>query len=521
MVSLGNMVVSFATLYKSQEVNFLLTLPISFQKIFIVKFFDNFFYSSSTMFLIGSAVLLGYGTYFKLSWYFYPFALLGLMVPFMLIAASFSVLLLMALIRIATPSNFKKLAALIVVLYGIAGYLYFKLTNPTKLFDDVMAYFPHINQYLSNLDPPFARFLPNQWVADILYFISSGNSERSVPLIVILILTALGFLVVLMLLSAKLYYPSWIRAGELKNQKSKSKIQKGRSFKFQVQSSSRNSKLETLTPKLETLNPKPKTQNPKPETFFDFRQPSFFSSQIESLLKRDYAQFFREPSQWIHLVVMILLIGVFIFSMLRMNLFFRNALLASAAYLVVFSFDSFLISSMTVRFVFPMVSLEGSAFWAVKSAPLSLRTLFWQKFFTAFIPLLFISEVLVILSTHAFPVDAFVVWITAFVILIASFTLTSMGIGIGAYFANFAEKNPIRIASSQGASLTLLVALVYQTILVSILFVPLFQYFDARLKGESVEASSFTIPLLVLVVLSSVLSAVILWGGQRSLRRDV
>ena len=75
-INVGNMVVSFSTLYKSKEVFHLITKPISYTKLFLIKFLDNFFYSSTTLLLIITAVLLGYGFYFNLGLWFYPFALL-------------------------------------------------------------------------------------------------------------------------------------------------------------------------------------------------------------------------------------------------------------------------------------------------------------------------------------------------------------------------------------------------------------------------------------------------------------
>jgi len=48
-INLGNMVVSFSTLYRTPEVDFLLTSPVSYLNIFVIKFLDNFFYSSGTL----------------------------------------------------------------------------------------------------------------------------------------------------------------------------------------------------------------------------------------------------------------------------------------------------------------------------------------------------------------------------------------------------------------------------------------------------------------------------------------
>ena len=44
-INLGNMIVSYATLYRSSEVQYYLTKPVPHGQLFVLKFFDNFFYS--------------------------------------------------------------------------------------------------------------------------------------------------------------------------------------------------------------------------------------------------------------------------------------------------------------------------------------------------------------------------------------------------------------------------------------------------------------------------------------------
>ncbi|MGB6032871.1 MAG: hypothetical protein WBH55_08550, partial [Bacteroidota bacterium] len=101
-VNLGNMIVCYATLYRSEEVNFLMGLPISHEKIFIIKFIDNFFYSSGTLTLLGLSWLLGYGSFYYMPWYFYFLTMFAVLLPFMLIAGFIAVTVLMVLIRIAS-----------------------------------------------------------------------------------------------------------------------------------------------------------------------------------------------------------------------------------------------------------------------------------------------------------------------------------------------------------------------------------------------------------------------------------
>jgi hypothetical protein len=58
-VNLGNIIVSYATLYRSSEVGYLLTTPVSYTSVFVLKFFDNFLYSSTTLFLVAFMVVCG------------------------------------------------------------------------------------------------------------------------------------------------------------------------------------------------------------------------------------------------------------------------------------------------------------------------------------------------------------------------------------------------------------------------------------------------------------------------------
>src|SRR5690349_12879302 len=61
-VNVGNIIVSYATFYRSRETEYFLTKPVPHTAVFIIKFLDNFFYSSTVLFIIVVAVVLGYGS---------------------------------------------------------------------------------------------------------------------------------------------------------------------------------------------------------------------------------------------------------------------------------------------------------------------------------------------------------------------------------------------------------------------------------------------------------------------------
>src|SRR4030095_6995903 len=57
-------------------------------------------------------------------------------------------------------------------------------------------------------------------------------------------------------------------------------------------------------------------------------------------------------------------------------------------------------TAVAVRFVYPMPSLEGRAWWIVRTAPVGLERIWWAKLWIGFVPLLALAGALV-LATNA------------------------------------------------------------------------------------------------------------------------
>jgi hypothetical protein len=105
---------------------------------------------------------------------------------------------------------------------------------------------------------------------------------------------------------------------------------------------------------------------------------------------------------------------------------------------------------------------------------------------------------------------------TAFVAL----GLTSLNLGAGSYFATFREKNPIRIASSQGASLTFLAGMAYLGAVVALLVVPLNRYFENLIIRGTTSPGWLVLPILAVGILTAVVFAGSTGVGLMTLRRD-
>ena len=484
-INIGNIVVSYSTLFKSGETAWFFTKPISFTKVFLIKFLDNFFYSSTTLLLIISAALLGYGAYFNMDWYFYPFALLLIILPFMFSAGSFGAVILLFILRLSAKFGIRKVIIILGVIYASWIVGFYSISSPIDLVRRVFEYFPNINQYFGFLESPVIKFLPNCWVADSLYWITQGQFDKAVPLIALnLILSAVLFSLG-MLIAKNWYYKTWLTSLEL------------------------NSDL--------------KIKNTLITGLFGFEKKSLFSSVDEVIIKREFLLFFREPGQWIHLSVMLFLMGIFIISISGIKIIiaenYYNDNLKTIIYLVVSQFSIFMVAALSLRFVFPLISLEGETVWKIRSSPIDHKPFLIKRLLVYFALIFLLGQLITFFANFQFPHFLSVIGQVNSTFIIIS--IVSLNFGMGGYFANYKEKNPIRIASSQGASITFLFILFYMVLLIALLFIPVYNYFRSSHSFLEAPLRDLFLTSIILCILSIIIAYVFINLGLKSFRRDI
>jgi ABC-2 type transport system permease protein len=348
-----------------------------------------------------------------------------------------------------------------------------------RLVEDVMKLWPNVNAYLGYLDPPFVKFLPSHWVAEFLYWSLQGNVARALPYFSLLFLTMLGLIVVAGLMARRFYYESWLAVAD-------------------VQAASQSRK-------------------PVGASLFDGE---LLKPQWDVLLKRDIVLFLREPSQWMHLALMFSLLTAFLISLATLHFSYDQPAAQATAFLTIFMFVGFLIASVALRFVFPAVSLEGDAFWCVRTSPLHVKKLYWYKTLAAFGSVALVAPALAFVSVSVFHHDRMLAGVASVAALCISLALVGLNVGAGSYFAMYKEKNPIRVASSQGASLTFLASMMYLTIVVAILLIPLNRYFVAAQLVEVASPRWAYTPLTIVAILSLAIFSAATSLGLRAIRRS-
>ncbi|HOI30059.1 MAG TPA: hypothetical protein PLZ15_09915 [Melioribacteraceae bacterium] len=482
-VNIGNIIVSYSTLYKSNEIGFLFTKPVTPVKIFILKFLDNFFYSSSTLLLILLSVLLGYASYFQMRTDHLLLLIIGNFIPFIFSAGSLGVIILMILMKLGSRFNPRRVVTGLALLYIIIVSLFFTINSPLELTNSVLKYYPFIerNIYLNDLLPPVIKYLPNSWLAESSYWLITNQLSNAIPLFISQILLSTVLFIIALFLGNRLYFKTWLLnlkiSGDFKGDRHYSNL------------------------------------------FLDFSRKSRMDSRTESILKKDFWVFVREPAQWIHLLVLCFLIIVFISSVSGIRYVgLGNFYLQTGIYLSVFLFNMLLISTLSLRFIFPMISLEGYSFWKIKSAPVNNSFFLRKKLVPMGTLILLISTGLSYFINFRF---FFVFEISALLInLIAAVTIILINLGMGGLFANYREKNAIRVSSSQGASITFLLVIIYILLIVILLFQPVSQYFLSIMIQQSYDPLKVFYPVIPVALLSAFIIILSIRGALYSLKKD-
>ncbi|MCK5086932.1 MAG: hypothetical protein KAQ90_05395, partial [Melioribacteraceae bacterium] len=438
----------------------------------IIKFLDNLFYSSSTLLLVLISLFLGYVTYFELSLFDFILITLFDLLPFIITAASLGVIVLLVLMKLASRIGIRPLIISLALIYAFFLFSFFKIVSPADLVIEVMKSYPNVDIFFGDLISPIIKLLPNQWFSESLYWTVRGDGFKSMNLIILQVIVAVITFSTALFLGKKWYYKTWLI-----------------SFKFR-----RNTK---------------KT----------FDKQMNFSSGGSAIIKKDIILFLREPGQLIHFIILMALTFIFMISVSGVkSVFFMRTEIQTIIYIVIFLFNTLLISTLSLRFIFPLISLEGLAFWKLKTAPIKVIKLVNVKLLPFFV---LVSSAAVLLSFFSnYATSPHLILYSIIIFIFISFVLIMMNFGMGVIFSKFKEKSAIRIASSQGASLTFLFSLIYMVFLVLVISVPVYIHFDMIKRHNIYNYALLNGAALIIIIVSFLGGLFFYWLGIRSLKKD-
>ena len=175
----------------------------------------------------------------------------------------------------------------------------------------------------------------------------------------------------------------------------------------------------------------------------------------------------------------------------------------------------FVMATIAVRFVFPGVSVEGPAFWIIRSAPISMRDFLWSKFWIGLVPVLFLSEALTVSANELLGVDPFLKVVAPIAILFMSFAVVGLATGLGARYPRFNADNASQVAGSFGGIAFMVIAVLFVLITIALLGWPSSVYLFHQVRHIPIDATRQA-QIAACFGLSALLSVATAWFGMRT-----
>ncbi|MGB3480278.1 MAG: hypothetical protein WBB67_14105 [bacterium] len=471
MLLFSNVITSFSTFYNNKELNFLFSLPIQPTSIYLSKLFENCIYASWATMVLALPLITAYGITTHAPVFYYPMSIVSILI-YLIIPGTVASLLVFAIFRLFPKLSSKDVIILSVILIIGLTYLYVKTNNPAllKVFETDNE--QELLRFATNLTTVGGTYVPSTWLSNILKGLS-GRANLGFFYFTLLLFMSLSMTIIAFFAAKILYTKSWIFINEHGTKRKR-----------------RKSLLHT-----------------------------YKYNQSRTLFFKDLLVFIREPIQWVQLSVFIILLVVYIISLKRTPLYFTFPLWRTIVSFLNFTFVTFVLATLGVRFIFPAISLERTGIWFICSSSLSLSKVMKIKYCTNVIIAVVILESLLILSNLFIKTDPQMYVLMPVIALFVAASLVSINLGLGARFPQFDETNPSRIAAGSGGIVAALASIGYVGISIIILATPAYHYIISKYYSRPVNHLMILIPLIVFLVLNTITIIFPLRMGLKSLEQ--
>jgi len=473
----SNIITSYSTQYVSDDLSLLASSPIPLPALYGSRLMLTLFQSSWMVLVFSIPVYLAFAVT-SLAPMRFLLAVFLVLPPLLIIPAALGSMITSVLVSVFPARRVRELLMMIGALFVVLIVFLIRTQQPERLLNPSSIY--DVGEFFSAFRTPASPLLPSTWATEIL---SAGRQADSLPWFLLLLLysTAAAAVVLGCWQARALYWRGYSRAQE--------------------------------------ALPARFTAFPLVDRFLEATTRPF-ELRFRSLLLKDLKTFLRDTSQWSQLFLLLALVMVYLynFSVLPSNFTFATFYLQNLFSFLNLGLAGFVLSAVAVRFVFTAVSIEGRAFWIIRSSPLSLKKFLWSKFWTSLPPLLVLSQILTLVSNHFLGASRFMTVLASVSILFVCFGIVGMGVGMGAMFPRFRFENITQIAGSSGGLLYMIATTSFIAVVLFLEALPVYFYLSAQYRGAPLGQPLLVTMVTLVAVAGLNVAAVILpirWGEKR------
>lgn len=438
MLVLSGTVASYSTMYRSEEIPFLVVRPLRMSQIVTHKFIETSMLSSWAFFFIIIPFVGAFAYHEQLSVLFSVWTFL-FSIPFLVVCSGLGSLVTMLFVRWFPRGRPARIVGTILV----AVTCFFLWRTGRRMPGLLGGSTFDLSRLVPGLSLASNPLLPSTWVAEGILAAVRGQWWRGVMFWLVLASTAGVILVAADWLGGVVFYGAWEKVTGSGGGRRRSPFL-----------------LEGLASAL-----------------------SGFAHDIRALLMKDVRTFLRDPMQWSQALIFFGLLAMYFLNIraFRYHVLpdrWRNTI----AFLNVFSVSA-VMCSLGSRFVYPQLSLEGQAFWILGLSPTRPARILMTKFLTALAGLLCVSVALSFLSARMLDSDVPVRIASVALSAAVAAAVSGLSTGLGAIFLDLRRRNPSAIVSGFGGTLNLVMSLAFMLAVILPFAVVFHLHYVAGLTG--------------------------------------
>ncbi|KPL26798.1 MAG: hypothetical protein AMS23_00110 [Bacteroides sp. SM1_62] len=443
----SNIITSLSNLYLSADLELCHSSPSDLKEVFLSRSIFTFIDSSWMVMIFGLPVIMAYAYVYRPESGFY-LSLIHMGLAVSIVATGVGILFTMIIVSIFPAHRTRDIIMLLILFMIVALYLMFRLLRPERLVDPD-AFFS-IMQYLTALEAPDHPYMPTYWITETLWtFLKGSTAENNLFEIALLWSTAAAIVVINIWVAEGIYLKGFSKSQEARRRLGTRGI---------------------LDLVIDCL-----------------KRP--VGHDLASVMEKDIRHFFRDNTQWSQLILLAALVVVYLynFSVLPLERSpIRLEFLQDVISFLNLGLAGFVLSAISVRFIFPAISSEGKSFWIIQSSPLSMERLLWGKFFIYIIPMLLLGEILIIVTNYLLNVTAFIMLLSSVTMFLEVFAIVAMGIGFGAIYPNFKYENIAQVPTGFGGLMYMIFSAIFIAVIIILEAGPVYILFTADLRGARI-----------------------------------
>lgn len=471
-LAFSGIVASLSTFFLSDDLRLVLAAPVASRRLFMARFARTVAQAGWMVVVFLLPVLSGIAFAKCAPWSFVITAT-ATVVPFVIIPVALGSAITLLLVNVFPARRARDILMLMGLVFAISIVMLLRFLQPERLLR--VESMPEVTDFFAQLQSPITPLLPSFWAGESLFAGLQGGRD-------LMHMAALWSTAAMMIVVVGWSFERWHFTGFSKAQEAR----KARFTQWRV--------LDRLAGAM-PLSPVRK-----------------------HLLIKDLKVFLRDVSQWSQLLLLLALMLVYLYNFRVLNLEripYMSGFLKNVYAFLNLAMAGFVMSTVTVRFVFPAVSAEGAAFWIIRTAPISLRDFLWSKFWTGLVPVLMLTEILIVAGNELLGVDPFLKRMSAVAIVFMAFALVGLATGLGARYPRFAADNPSQVAGSYGGVAFMILAVLFVLVMIVLLGWPSSVYLFAQFRARPLTNREELFIVAMFIVAGAVSIATFL-GGMRT-----